>query len=127
MANATEVSSSPSPSPQAMNDAISLRVKEEIVAFDRFITNLQGETKKPFEALMGQYGEAQEMLEVKGKIEREDAMEIASLKDNLEEEHELRVSLEEQLESIEEWNDLIVAKLIKERDHAIAKYKAYKK
>ena len=37
------------------------------------------------------------MLEVKGKIEREDAMEIGSLKDNLEEEHELRVSLEEQL------------------------------
>ena len=42
-------------------------------------------------------------------------MEIASLKDNLEELHELRVSLEEQLESIEESNDLIVAKLIKER------------
>ena len=42
MANATEVSSSPSP--KTMNDATSLRVKEEIVAFDRFITNLQGET-----------------------------------------------------------------------------------
>ena len=49
------------------------------------------------------------------------------LKDNLEEEHELRVSLEQQLESIEESNDVIVAKLIKERDHTIAKYKACKK
>ena len=54
-------------------------------------------------------------------------MEIASLKDNLEEEHELRVSLEEQLESIEETNDSIVAKLIKERDHARAKLKICKK
>ena len=87
---------------------------------------MQGETKKHIEALMSQYGEPQEMLEIKGKIEREDAMEIASLKDNLEE-HELRVSLEQELESIEESNDVIIAKLIKERDHAIAKYKACKK
>ena len=128
MAKTTEVSSPSSPKAMSnMDDATSLKIKEEIVAFDHFITNMQGETKKHVEALMSQYGEAQEMLEIKGKIEREDAMEIASLKDNLEEEHELRVSLEEQLESIEESNDLIVAKLIKERDHAIAKYKACKK
>ena len=128
MAKSTEVSSPSSPKTMNnVNDATSLRGKEEIVAFDHFIANLQGETKKHFEALMSQYGEAQEMLEVKGNIEREDAMEIASLKDNLEEEHELRVSLEEQLESIEQSNDLIVAKLIKEHDHAIAKYKACKK
>ena len=99
----------------SMDDATSLKIKEEIVAFDHFITNMQGETKKHVEALMSQYGEAQEMLEIKGKIEREDAMEIASLKDNLEEENELRVSLEQQLESIEDSNDLIVAKLIKEQ------------
>ena len=66
-------------------------------------------------------------LEEKGRIEREDAMEIASLNAPLEEEHELRVSLEEKLENIEESNDLIIAKLIKERDHAISKYKACKK
>ena len=53
------------------------------------------------------------ILEIKGKIEREDAMEIASLKDNLEEEHGLRVSLEQQLESIEESNDLLLNSLKK--------------
>ena len=57
-----------------MNDATSLRVKEEIGAFDHFITNMQGETKKHVEGLMSQYGEAQEMLEIKGKIEREDVI-----------------------------------------------------
>ena len=46
MANATEVSFSQSP--KTMNDATSLRFKEEIVAFDRFITKFQGETKKHF-------------------------------------------------------------------------------
>ena len=115
MAKIDEVSSPSSPKAMSnMDDATSLKVKEEIVAFDHFITNLQGETKKHVEALMSQYGKAQEMIEIKGNIEREDAMEIASLKNNLEEEHELRVSLEEQLESIEESTDLIVAKLIKE-------------
>ena len=54
-------------------------------------------------------------------------MEKASLENALEEEHELRVSLEEQLESIEESHDSIIAKLIKEHDHAIAKYKVTKK
>ena len=79
MAKTDEVSSPSSPKTMNdMNDATSLRIKEEIVAFYHFITNLQGETKKHFEALMSQYGEAQEMLEVKGKIERADAMEIAS-------------------------------------------------
>ena len=110
-----------------MNDATSLRVKEEIVALDHFMANLQGETKKHFEALMSQYGEAQDILEVKGKIEREDAIEIASLSATLEEEQELRVSLKDKLESIEESHDLIIARLIKEHDHAIAKYKACKK
>ena len=45
----------------------------------------------------------------------------------LEEEQELRASLEEKLESIEESHDLIIARVIKERDHAIAKYKICKK
>ena len=40
-------------------------------------------------------------LEEKGKIERDDAMEKASLEDALEEEQETRASLEEKLESIE--------------------------
>ena len=68
-----------------------------------------------------------EIIEEKGRVEREDAMEKASLENALEEEHELRVSLEEKLESLDESNDLIIAKIIKERDHAIAKYKVLKK
>ena len=39
----------------------------------------------------------------------------------------LRVSLEEKLESIEESHNEIICKLIKEHDHAIAKYKLAKK
>ena len=62
-------------------------------------------------------------IDQKYKIEREDAMEKASLENALVEEQELRVSLEEKLESLDESNDLIVAKIIKERDHALAKYK----
>ena len=66
-------------------------------------------------------------LEEKGRIEREDANEKASLEDALEEEHETRASLEEKLESIEESHNEIIAKIIKERDHAHAKYKVTKK
>ena len=80
MAKTDEVSSPSSPKAMSnMDDATSLKIKEEIVAFDHFITNMQGETKKHVETLMCQYGEAQEMLEIKGMIEREDAMEIAIL------------------------------------------------
>ena len=63
----------------------------------------------------------------KCQIEREDADEKASLVNALEEEQELRVSLKEKLESLDESNDLIIAKIIKERDHALAKYKVLKK
>ena len=54
-----------------------------------------------------------EIIEEKGRIEREDAMEKASLENALEEEHELRVSLEEKLESLNEINDSIIAKIVK--------------
>ena len=76
---------------------------------------------------MSQYGEAQHLLEKKEESEREDANEIASLTVTLEEEQELLVTLEEKLESIEESHNKITSKLIKERDHAIAKYKLAKK
>ena len=49
------------------------------------------------------------------------------MKASLEEEEEYRVSLEEKLDSLDESNDLIIAKIIKERDHAIAKYQVLKK
>ena len=53
-------------------------------------------------------------------------MEKASLEDALEEEQETRASLEEKLDSIEESHNEIIAKIIKERDHSIAKYKVTK-
>src|SRR5664279_5796081 len=58
-------------------------------------------------------------LDEKGRIETEDALEKSSLTVTLEEEQELRVSLEEKLESIEESHHKIIAKLTKERDHAL--------
>ena len=131
MARATEVSP-PIPSiPKSMNDdmddATSLKIKEEIVALDYFLSNLQGDTKKHVEALMRQLAEANARLEEKGRIEREDAIEIASLNNALEEEQETRVSLEEKLETIEESRNELNSKLIKERDRALSKYKKLKK
>ena len=83
----------------------------------------------------------------KAKIEREDSLTIASLKDyvasltaSLEEEsyyrtiaslkasvESLTASLEERLESLDDKNDEITAKFIKEKDHVLAKYKVIKK
>src|SRR5664279_2265113 len=66
-------------------------------------------------------------LDEKGRIEREDAHEKASLTITLEEEQEHRVSLEEELESIEESHNEIVANLTKERDHALVEAKDLKR
>ena len=62
----------------------------------------------------------------KCQIEREDSLEIASLKNALEEDQETIASLEEKLETLEEPQDEI-AKLTKERDLARAKLKVLKK
>jgi DNA repair exonuclease SbcCD ATPase subunit len=131
MARATEVSPSVSSSPNSINDdkddATSLKIKEEIVVLDYFLSNVQGESKKHFEAILRQLAEANARLEEKGRIEREDAIEIASLNNALEEEQETRVSLEETLETIEESHNELNSQLIKERDRAIAKYKKLKR
>ena len=128
MAKATEVSSpSPSKTINEMDDLMSLKVKEENVALDRFMTNLQGEAKKRFEALMSDYGRIQEELDEKERLEREYANDIAALTVALEEEHDLRVSLEEKLENLDESQNAVFSQIIKERDNAIAKYKLYKK
>jgi PHD/YefM family antitoxin component YafN of YafNO toxin-antitoxin module len=67
MAKATEVSSPstsiPNPSKPMLSDLGSLKGKEEVVALDEFISNLQGETKRHFETLMGQLGQAQDFIE----------------------------------------------------------------
>ena len=95
-----------------MDDVTSLAIKKEFVAFDTFVTNLQGEAKKHVEALMSQLGAAEDLLEVKGKIEREDSLTIASLNVSLEEESEYRTTLEERLESLDDKNDEIIAKIM---------------
>ena len=55
-----------------------------------------------------------DIIEEKGRLEIEYVGEIASLTFALEEEQEHRSSLEERLESLDESNDLIIAKIIKE-------------
>jgi septal ring factor EnvC (AmiA/AmiB activator) len=61
------------------------------------------------------------------RLEREYAQDIASLKDSLEGEEEEWATLEEKLDSIEESNNEVISKLIKERDHARAKVKMLKR
>ena len=104
---------------------IGLRIKEENVALDRFMSNLQGETKIRFESPMRNYGTSKDLLKEMGRFKREYANEIASLIDALNEEHELRVSLEQSLDSLDETNDKIIAKTIKKKYHAIAKYEVF--
>jgi hypothetical protein len=128
MAKGPEVHTHSSPKTMHdMDDYTSLKVKEEMVAFETFRANLQGETKRHFEAIMSQYGEALELLEQKGDIEREDANEKANLTIALDKEEDLRISLEEKLKGLEEAHNKIVSQIIKERDLAHAKYKALKK
>ena len=131
MARASEVSPSIPSSSISMNDAnddaTSLKIKEEYVAFDYFLSNLQGEGKKFFDDILRELAEANARLEEKGRIEREVAIDMASLENALEEEQETRVSLEEKLETIEESHNELNSKLIKERDRALAKYKKLKK
>ena len=95
---------------------------------------MQGETKKHVESLMRQVGIAKCLLENKAKIEREDSLTIASLKSSvasltasLDEESEYRTTLEERLKSLDEKNDEIIGKIIKDIDHVFTKYKMIKK
>ena len=76
MAHVTEVSSSTPKTMHDMNDQSSLVIKKELVAFDTFMTNLQGEAKEHVESLMRQLCAAEELLQEKSKIEREDSLTI---------------------------------------------------
>jgi archaellum component FlaC len=130
MAKATSVtpSSKPTPPPSTkVDNAMSLKIKCEVVSLDAFLTNIDGDTKVHFEALLTQLGEANERLEEQEEtiealqaIEREAANEIASLSQTLEEEQELRATLEDSVSSLEETFNIDLAKLTKDRDHALA-------
>ena len=70
--------------------------------FDSFLSKLKGETKKHFEVLLEQLGEAHahietlddSIIEMQGHS-RDYADEIAELSHSFDEEHALRVSIEE--------------------------------
>jgi predicted nucleic acid-binding Zn-ribbon protein len=109
-----------------MHDANLLKVKIEVVALDEFLTNMQGDTKKHFEALMSQLGEAQEPLEEKEAHEHEVADEIVALSQALEEEQGLRAPLEDSLVGLEESHNLNISKLTKDHDHALTLAKVLK-
>ena len=73
-----------------------------MVTFDSFLSNLQGETKVRFEALLTRLGEVQALYEEKESQvfelqghSRGYADEICSLSQELEKEQELRMTLEE--------------------------------
>jgi myosin heavy subunit len=130
MAKSSEVSS-PNPSmPNISNDLgvdpASLKVKQEMLEFDDFISNLQGNTKKHVSSLMVRMAQLNDTLEKKCQIEREDSLEIHALKNALEECQETIASLEEKLESLEEPQDKL-NKLTKARDLARAKSKVLSK
>ena len=72
MARASEVSPSISSSSNSTNgdkdDATSFKMKEELVALDYFLSNVQGESKKHFEAILRQLAEANARLEEKVRL-----------------------------------------------------------
>lgn len=132
MAKASEVTSSPTPSSShsnatSMDDVSSLKIKKELVSCDDFLANMKGPTKIYFETLMCELGDAHDTIKEKEELERLAADDIGSLSIELEEEQNLRVSLEEKLLGLEESHNLILSKLTKERDHALAMVKLLKK
>jgi hypothetical protein len=87
MAKTSEVSPTPSSSifktnDASLNDLASLKVKEEIMDFNEYVSSVQGVHKLHFESLMSQYGQTLEKLDEQRKPEKEYAHEIASLKDS---------------------------------------------
>jgi hypothetical protein len=111
MAKATEVTSSPTPSSShsksiSMDDVSSLKIKKELVSCDEFIANMKGQTKVYFDTLMCQLGDARDTIKEKEEFERLAADDIGSLSIELEEEQNLRASLEEKLLGLEESHNL---------------------
>ncbi|KAK1609416.1 hypothetical protein QYE76_033089 [Lolium multiflorum] len=119
----TEVKSPSKPSSSTnalyIDDATSLTVKREIMGLDSFLTNMKGDTKTHVGALLAQLGAAHDLIEERERLEREAANEIASLKEELEDERNLRMSLEASVIVLEDSNKAIVSQLTKDRDHTL--------
>src|SRR3954462_12794894 len=90
------------------------------------MTKLQGDDKIHFGSILDQLSHTQELLDVRCKLGHEHMIELEALNNAIEEQQETRMSLELKLEGLDEANDVIVNRLIKECDHAIAKYKRAK-
>ncbi|KAK1692565.1 hypothetical protein QYE76_009262 [Lolium multiflorum] len=122
----TEVKSPSKPSSSTnalyIDDATSLIVKREIMgldSLDSFLTNMKGDTKIHVGAILAQLGAAQDLIEKREKLEREAAFELANLKEELDDERNLRMSLEASVIVLEDKNEAIVSRLTKDRDHAL--------
>jgi hypothetical protein len=80
---------------------------------------MKGDTKIHVGALLAQLGAAQDLIEKREKLEREAAYELANLKEELDDERNLRMSLEASVIVLEDKNEAIVSRLTKDRDHAL--------
>jgi chromosome segregation ATPase len=130
MAKTSEVTTPSKPTSKTINlvsDVGSLKIKQEIVTLDEFISNMKGEAKKHVQTLVDELAHANDLLDLKERFERENGDEIGALSQALKEEQELREALEEKLSSIEEIHNETLSNLTKERDHAIALSNVLKK
>ena len=98
-----------------------------MVSMCESMEHLDDDTRMCFETLVNQLDHAREMLDEKeevidmlGKNEREVADEIASLSQSLEDEHNMRITLEESVAKLVDDHNAFITQLVKERDHAIA-------
>jgi hypothetical protein len=71
-----------------VSELASLRVKEEIIAFDEYVSKVQGVHKLHSKSLMSQYGQTLEKLDEQRSLKKKYVHEIASLKSSLEGEEE---------------------------------------
>jgi F0F1-type ATP synthase delta subunit len=75
---------------------------------------MQRDTKTLVGALLAQLGAAQDLIEEKERLEREAENEITSLNQALEEEQNLRMSLEASVITLEDSNNAIISQLTKD-------------
>ena len=83
----------------------------EIIAFNKHVSNLQGDNKKYFGIVMTELADAHDIIDKKCQIEREDVDELNALRNALEEEHETFSSLEEDNANLTKERDMFKAKL----------------
>jgi hypothetical protein len=70
---------------------------------------MKGDTKIHVGALLAQLGAAQDLIEKREKLEREAAFELANLKEELDDERNLRMSLEASVIVLEDKNEAIIS------------------